>query len=162
MAPDASGARRVSGRHVAARTSAGVPVPPPRPPRRVMWLAGTLLALLLVDGLVHAHWATPGASVMPAELLGTWVTDDARYTGRALELRPRAVVFQRGSVAPDVLSVVAVRTDGARGGRAAYTITAIDDGQPAAVSLSFDRGPPSELRLSSQPSVRWRRAPGMP
>jgi hypothetical protein len=100
---------------------------------------------------------------MPAEVIGTWSTEDGRYKGRSFWLNPDAVAFQNGPAQTQFAVHQVKRVKAAH--NADTLVVNIDyeaDGKAATLSLAYRGQPLPELRLVNQPKVQWRRSGGAP
>ena len=93
----------------------------------------------------------------PAELVGTWVTDDPRYAGSALvighdhvELDPGA---QGGTRSHPILSIRAVQ------GPDSWTYEIDYENSGREVTMGLDLHPDGVLRLRNPADMVWRRKP---
>jgi len=92
-------------------------------------------------------------SEAPAFVVGSWITEDARYAGRALRVTPDSVEIGRGDSAPPVLG----RLVGARlEQEPPYQIVRLDyraQGDTESIELLIDAS--GAMRLRHSPAVAW-------
>ena len=130
------------------------------PVRQIM----TILAPLAIAAAGYYVWDNVLGSVpMPAQITGTWSTQDGRYAGRNFWINSKAVAFQNG-VKSDQFSVHPVKRIRSR--QAAdtlfLTVEYEQDGKPLTLSLAYRDVPQPEIRLANQSKVRWLRTGSAP
>jgi hypothetical protein len=121
------------------------------------------LAPVAVAGAAFGVYRTFSSVPMPAQVIGTWSTEDGRYKGRNFWLNPQAVAFQNGATANQfsVHSIKRVRT-AQNADALVLNIDYDSDGKPATLSLTYRDLPRPELRLVNQPKIQWLRSGGAP
>ena len=130
--------------------------PAPKARRRPVFLP--LLALVSLGAWAVLELQPPPIATVPAALHGTWVTDDARYAGRTLELQhERVTVRYPGGSETSVVRGVDVQT---RGDTLAVILRHGDADAVQELSFAFVPTPEAHLVLRNPEAVRWyRRAP---
>lgn len=129
-------------------------------PRRTLALAALTLAVLA--GAVLLHLATreppPGRSLgaPPDQVLGVWVTDDARYVDRAMEILADRIIFHVGEEEPRAHAIRAVYAE-ETGTRLAVTLLYDSPGGETALEVTVGSLEPRTLRLRHQEEVAWTR-----
>lgn len=117
----------------------------------------------LVAYLGYLGWDAFSGDPLPAEVNGTWSTDDGKYKGRNFWINTEAVAFQNGKTS-DEFSIHPIKKVNAR--QVADTLfLAIDyvqDGKPITLSLAYRDIPSPEIRLVNQPSIRWLKTGAAP
>ena len=113
----------------------------------LLWIACGLLAL-----------ACAVERAVPAGLHGRWVSEDARFAGRELEIGARSVRFLDGNSELDAIVVRAVDHQGAGGPAERVVIHGTArDASPVDLAFELRTRPVEQLRLETQ-NVAWRRA----
>lgn len=114
--------------------------------------------------LGYRAWDTYMVSVpMPAEVVGTWTTDDGRYAGRNFWLNQQSVAFQNGPRS-DQFAVFRVKriTSRAAADTVFLNVDYEQNGSGATLAIAFRSSPVPELRMVNQPRVRWTRSGAAP
>jgi hypothetical protein len=126
--------------------------------RRVLFV---LLAIAL--GALALRWSSAERREeigVTAEMAGRWVTTDERWAGRFLEIRPGEIVFGQGPEGEARYRIVGVFELPPVGGLPTFAIRYREPDDPAAPESELQIGlARRELRLVSQPGVRWVPAP---
>jgi len=95
---------------------------------------------------------------LPQELCGRWITDDALYRGRYLELSNEELRFGNCDMALDVFEIVQIQMSG-EGANARYDITYLDVNGDESI-FSFDYLiQHAVIRFINTPGRRWKKAP---
>jgi len=124
-------------------------------PHAAKWRKKLLLFLPLA---LAAGCNGGGPQTLPAQIVGVWKTDDARYHGRFLKLESDQITFGLGGIAPNQLeqieTVKMVPSDKATD----YVIgLRAQDGTSDSVTLRFVPENGGELGIRNQAKVVWRR-----
>jgi hypothetical protein len=112
----------------------------------------TMLLLML------AGCSEPPATILPAQVLGEWQTDDARYRGRGMKLDSNRVIFGLGGVAADKAELVeSVKMTPKDNPTDLLIQLRTADGTPDSLALQYTAANGGELRIKSQAKIVWRR-----
>jgi hypothetical protein len=127
---------------------------PPERRRTGRW-AYAALGVLAV-GISATFWRP--APDVPAALRGTWVTDDPKYSARALEFDTRLVKITTGEQPADVATyrVTRVAREATSSGTS-FTIRYDSDGAPVELNVIVSTDPRPSLRLRNQRDIIWHR-----
>lgn len=122
------------------------------------------LAPVAVASIGYVVWDTWLSSVpIPANIVGTWSTNDGKYAGRNFWLNQKAVAFQNGTKT-DQFSIHDVKRVKAR--HVADTlfldVDYAQDGGAITLSLAYLDTPRPEIKFVNQPDVRWWRTGNAP
>ncbi|MDE3127739.1 MAG: hypothetical protein KGL38_07015, partial [Gemmatimonadota bacterium] len=94
-----------------------------------------------------------------AEVRGTWVTDAARYRGRALVIGERSISFQAGAAYDDMSSHIIRRVARQRVPDGMLFDVEYVDGSvydpPGVIQFIYRDGPTPELMLAHQTQIVW-------
>lgn len=116
-------------------------------PRAPVW-ALLMFAVLLACGTVE--------ETLPAELLGTWASDDPSYEGRFMQIFKDRIYFGTGEGEPRPNSIIAVSTEY----QDDLAICTIDYQEPSGdeyrLRLRY-RFSEDTLRLANRSRVTWKR-----
>ena len=108
------------------------------------------LGLLFALGFLGCAEETP----MPEELVGTYVTSDARYAGRHFRLTPAQLTLGLGDGQEGKRSIKAFYKK-EEAGKVLYTVVYETSYGDDSLVFYRDGGPTGELVLKNQPEVRW-------
>lgn len=98
-------------------------------------------------------------SSAPAALHGSWVSDDARYAGRSLEIGSHVVRFLDGNSELDAIVVRSVAHEGEGEALERFVIDgSARDGSPVRLAIGLRTRPVEELQLETSTAV-WHREP---
>lgn len=100
------------------------------------------------------------AKTMPDAMTGTWVTEDGRYNGSALEIGTTGLVFHDVTKAASVCPIkgVSLKKDGAK---LVATISYMNHENVASgATLVWSPEQGGTLWFKNQPNIAWRRAAG--
>jgi hypothetical protein len=121
-------------------------------------IPGGLLAVLLLGTLSLAALPFLGrdGSAVPAAVTGRWVTEDARYRGRAMVLTSDSVTLVLGDEGPTLRYPVRLRRARANGAATWYDLEYDTPEGVIALAVSVER---DQLRLRNRDTELWRRSP---
>jgi hypothetical protein len=127
-----------------------------KPPYRRKLVVVLSLLILVAAGLRFAPQLA-GSDTVPAELVGSWTTDDPRYSDRHLELTPDALILRTSVTEGTEYSVQRVqRRQIAQG--SAYIIGAHSErGGDYTLMLEYHKAQ-NTIALGKPARVLWRRA----
>lgn len=111
----------------------------------------TLVAVALLTTACSA-----AAPLVPADLLGTWQTDEPRYAHAYLRIGAGEVVFGTGETVPSRHPIVAIDSEFGPSGTL-YTIEYRVGQTVARLGVVHEQRDGATLRLRNQPSFSWRR-----
>jgi hypothetical protein len=120
--------------------------------RKARWLVPTLAVLLFLGCNLLKD------TELPAELLGTWVTEEPRYSDCRLEFRETLVIFSKGIGYTNTNVITGVdRTKDE--GRIRYRITYEDrEGQEYRLSFSYtSANGEAAIRFKNQDQFVWKK-----
>ncbi len=113
---------------------------------------------VLAAGLVvfRACRSGPGTEVgVTHELIGTWTTESPALADRFIEIRSQEIIFGLGEEGQASHPILGVRVRPGPEGRSAFVISyLLERGGEAEGQLELLVGP-ADLRIASQPGVRW-------
>jgi hypothetical protein len=119
------------------------------------------IVAIAVLGFLSGCNAAREPGVVPPDLIGVWKTDDPRYIDRYFELTADTITVGTGENGKDPYAIhsVAKHLD-MRG--ISYLVTYVNPVESVTDTLSFDYEPRDGgmIRLKSQRSIVWKRAPG--
>jgi hypothetical protein len=97
---------------------------------------------------------------MPTHLLGTWITDDRRYSDRYLKIEPDAIVFGTGGVTGKRYVVTGFNREYEDDGKLLLTVYFKNvDGTRMNREFYFNSEDKGHLIFKNQPKVRWFQQP---
>lgn len=100
----------------------------------------------------------PPVTTLPAQILGEWQTDDARYRGRGMKLDSNRVIFGLGGAAPDKAELIQdVKMTPPDNPTDFQIRMRTADGVQDSIALQFTPANGGELRIKSQAKIVWRR-----
>jgi hypothetical protein len=111
-----------------------------------------LSAVLVLD--IVASMEPEGLETPPVSILGTWVTDDARYADRAFEMLENEIVLHVGDGVTTRHAIQSIERDALGDSWNYEIIYASPDGEQ---TLAFVVHPGGILRLKNPSEVIWRR-----
>ncbi|MCU0304559.1 MAG: hypothetical protein MUC56_10930 [Thermoanaerobaculales bacterium] len=120
-----------------------------------------LLAILAATSIVAVYRfvasKSPGAlRTVPVELHGSWVTDDARYSDRYLQVGPDFVAFGTGGVDVQRFRVEGCDRESGAVGERRYTVF-FSGADREVMSRGLVLSDTGRLTFASQPEVEWVR-----
>jgi hypothetical protein len=117
-----------------------------------------ILAAVLVSTYAAFNVTLPSAqtATVPEELIGVWITSDAKYAGRHLALTDKTVVIGKGDAGESGHTVKTV-DQRAKGDTTIYTIIYQDEGGTRDLVLRYLPGGKPRVTLLNQPQMIWRR-----
>jgi hypothetical protein len=117
-----------------------------------------LLGLALATWFLSRPSADQGTAVLPAPLVGTWITSDPRYKDRNFQISEGFVVFKNGERADDQTAhpIQRVVTE-ERADTTVATISYLEGNAPYELGLKYIPRPKPTIILSNQPEMTWRR-----
>jgi hypothetical protein len=115
-----------------------------------LWAA---MAVVLL-GAAAIGCGTPSED-LPAEVLGRWVTSEARYADRFMEISRATVRFGTGGAGSETYPISHVTIENEPRGRL-IRITYVVEDDEMQLSFHYDPGD-STIRLQNQSSFRWSR-----
>ena len=143
-------------------TGPSMPTPGERSaPRATFYGLGRVFAVACVTLGVVAGCEQEAAlevEVLPAELVGTWRTEDPRYATRFFEIKDDQVLFQTGEGVID-FTVHTIRRTTAVSDEIGllYTFEYTVEGDEQTFGFYYD-APSGVVTLRNQPQMEWRRA----
>lgn len=127
--------------------------------RRKRWLImGAVVGVLLLAATTAVVLFVYRTTI-PEDLVGTYRTDDPRYSSRRFELLEDQVVFQIGDSASAVERYPVVHVRRGRSSRGRLYRVRYSGEENATFEFAFTwRQQSNEIRLENQPEFAWRRA----
>jgi len=95
-----------------------------------------------------------GSDVLPEELCGRWVTGDAKYEGRYLELSNESIRFGNGDEQLSEFPVVGIHVS-EREGDALYDVTYLDATDEESIFTFEHQVTRGSIRIAHSPGRRW-------
>jgi hypothetical protein len=141
-----------------AAEQAGAPAKRRRSQRSLLIRLSPIFAVVLVSTYAAFNVRLPSAqtATVPEELVGVWITSDAKYAGRHLALTDKTVVIGKGEAGETGHTVNTV-DQSAKGDTTIYTITYQDEGGVRELGLRYLPGGKPRVTLLNQPQMIWRR-----
>ena len=127
-------------------------------PRATLRSLGRVFAVACVTlGVVAGCEQDAELEVIPAELIGTWRTQDPRYVTRSFEISDDKVIFRTGEGVIDFTVHTIGRTTAESDEIGLlYTLEYNVDGDEQTFGFYFD-APSGVLTFRNQPEMEWRR-----
>lgn len=100
---------------------------------------------------------------LPAEVNGTWSTNDGKYAGRNFWINQKAVAFQNGKSSQEFSIHPIKRIKTRQSGDSLYlSVDYTESDKPITLTLVYTDHPMPEIRLANQPKIRWLKTGSSP
>ena len=133
-----------------------LPELPEKPVVRVLAGFGLIVIVLIAAAWI---WAPP-PRLVPNNLVGEWVSSDARYDDRVFEIDHVSVNF---GMPGDKVSVGFIQsvTGEPDGPRTLYTVSYVADNWPGQITFYYDTEKGESLYFKNRQTVYWTKRPGI-
>ena len=123
-----------------------------------------LLYCFVMLVVLEACRSQPQAS-LPAELIGTWITDHPKYAGLYFQVSPGSFVFSTTEGTVDVYTLTKyepIESAVKKRKLITHVLHGTRPGQETKISLSYDPSGGGSIRLSNRANIVWTRQNGPP
>ncbi len=116
---------------------------------------------LLMAMLCGISGCAGGGEVLPADMLGVWVTETPAYQERFFEITRVSIVFATGPESADAYVITRVKKENSRPGIDQFTIIHEDkDGHEYELVFLYFSGDRPVIQFAHQTDMRWEKLSG--